>query len=87
MLIGPNAPLALERTRHTHMEDVYDFYKPTPTSEYPRVDGHLSNACYLRAVDMCYDGYARKFQQHNGLLLSLHLILSLFLMRQNISEF
>jgi len=55
MLIGPNAPLVLEPgLRASHMEHVYDFYKPDFGSEYPTVDGKLSNACYLRAVDSCY---------------------------------
>ena len=36
MLIGPNAPLVMERKfTGTHMEHVYDFYKPKLASEYP----------------------------------------------------
>ena len=66
MLIGPDAPLVVEPHRGTHMEDVYDFYKPTMVSEYPRVDGHLSNACYLRALDGCYQRYAAKFEAAHG---------------------
>ena len=63
MLIGPNAPVKIDRgLRWSHFEDVYDFYKPTLDSEYPRVDGHLSNACYLRAIDECYRGYARRWE-------------------------
>ncbi|XP_033637166.1 hydroxymethylglutaryl-CoA synthase 1-like [Asterias rubens] len=61
MLVGPNAPLVLERgLRHTHMEHVYDFYKPDMASEYPRVDGKLSIQCYLGALDKCYQGYCVK---------------------------
>jgi hydroxymethylglutaryl-CoA synthase len=64
MLIGPNAPLVLEsRLRSTHMEDVYDFYKPKMESEYPIVDGKLSNSCYLRSIDVCFDRFASKFEQ------------------------
>jgi hydroxymethylglutaryl-CoA synthase len=67
MLIGPNAPLAIEPgLRSTHMEDVWDFYKPTMVSEYPRVDGHLSNMCYFRSIDNCYGRYASKFEQKFG---------------------
>jgi len=66
MLIGPDAPIVIEAPRSTYMEDVYDFYKPTMVSEYPRVDGHLSNACYLRALDRCYNGYATKFEKKYG---------------------
>eukprot|EP01121_Diplochlamys_sp_Union-15-3_P013148 TRINITY_DN4045_c0_g1_i1.p1 TRINITY_DN4045_c0_g1~~TRINITY_DN4045_c0_g1_i1.p1 ORF type:complete len:471 (-),score=68.09 TRINITY_DN4045_c0_g1_i1:119-1480(-) len=67
ILVGPDAPLALEPTlRATHMENVYDFYKPAPTSEYPVVDGKLSIECYLRAVDNCYDRFGKKYQQKTG---------------------
>ena len=43
MLIGPDAPLPISAKRHTHVEHAYDFYKPNLESEYPAVDGHLSN--------------------------------------------
>ena len=68
MLIGPNAPIVFERgLRHSHMENVWDFYKPNKDVEYPTVDGQLSNACYLRALDFCYRGYAAKYaKQNNG---------------------
>uniref|UniRef100_A0A2K5DM69 Hydroxymethylglutaryl-CoA synthase n=1 Tax=Aotus nancymaae TaxID=37293 RepID=A0A2K5DM69_AOTNA len=63
MLIGPKAPLALEQgLRGTHMENVYDFYKPNLASEYPVVDGKLSIQCYLRALDRCYTSYRQKIQ-------------------------
>ncbi|XP_076975839.1 hydroxymethylglutaryl-CoA synthase, mitochondrial [Tamandua tetradactyla] len=63
MLIGPKAPLALERgLRGTHMENVYDFYKPDLASEYPMVDGKLSIQCYFRALDRCYAFYRQKIQ-------------------------
>ncbi|CAD5122931.1 DgyrCDS11327 [Dimorphilus gyrociliatus] len=61
-LLGPNAPLILERgTRSTHMQHAYDFYKPNMTSEYPLVDGKLSAACYLVALDKCYKLYKKKY--------------------------
>nr|XP_036877218.1 hydroxymethylglutaryl-CoA synthase, mitochondrial [Manis javanica] len=64
MLVGPKAPLALERgLRGTHMENVYDFYKPDVASEYPIVDGKLSMQCYLRALDRCYTLYREKIQK------------------------
>eukprot|EP00730_Choanoeca_flexa_P019937 TRINITY_DN9750_c0_g1_i1.p1 TRINITY_DN9750_c0_g1~~TRINITY_DN9750_c0_g1_i1.p1 ORF type:complete len:505 (+),score=110.52 TRINITY_DN9750_c0_g1_i1:166-1680(+) len=67
MLIGPEAPLVLEpRLRATHMENVWDFYKPTMVSEYPRVDGHLSNECYLRALDLCYQRFSDKYYAKTG---------------------
>lgn len=68
LLIGPDAPLPLERgLRSTHMEDAYDFYKPNLESEYPVVDGKLSNSLYLRALDSCYRQFSRRFHaQRSG---------------------
>lgn len=64
MLIGPDAPLVLERgLRATYMANVYDFYKPDLTSEYPVVDGPLSIRCYLTALDNCYESYGRRAGQ------------------------
>lgn len=42
------------------MMDVYDFYKPAH-SEYPVVDGKLSQWAYLTSVDHCYERYKKKF--------------------------
>ena len=62
LLLGPNAPLVLDRgVRATHMEHAWDFYKPNPSSPYPLVDGRFSNACYLRALDRCYERWSGKF--------------------------
>ena len=36
--------------------------KPNSKSEYPEVDGHLSNACYLKALDKCYTRYLEKLE-------------------------
>jgi len=61
MLIGPHAPLVLDRgVRATHMQHVYDFYKPEMSSEYPVVDAKLSIQCYLSALDNCYAKYKTK---------------------------
>jgi len=66
-LIGPNAPLTLERgIRGSHMEHAWDFYKPNLESEYPLVDGKLSVNCYLRALDNCYGLYRDRFKAVNG---------------------
>lgn len=66
MLIGPNAPLIMERgTRSTHMQHAYDFYKPNMMSEYPTVDGKLSIKCYLSALDHCYDLFKQKANAKN----------------------
>ncbi|KAJ1693182.1 hypothetical protein LUZ63_009880 [Rhynchospora breviuscula] len=67
MLIGPNAPIAFEsKYRASHMAHVYDFYKPKLASEYPVVDGKLSQTCYLTAVDKCYRRLCEKFEKFEG---------------------
>lgn len=64
MLIGPNAPLVLDRgLRASYMQHAYDFYKPDLSSEYPTVDGKLSIQCYLNALDHCYQLYRKKFEK------------------------
>ncbi|CAM9856572.1 unnamed protein product, partial [Chrysoparadoxa australica] len=67
VLIGPNAPLPLNmKTRATHACDVWDFYKPNMDSEYPAVDGALSQTCYLAALDDCYNRLAGKSLPREG---------------------
>lgn len=67
MLIGKDAPLAIERgARASHMEHAYDFYKPNLLSPFPVVDGKFSQSCYIRAVDLCYRRYAERFQRIYG---------------------
>lgn len=72
MLIGRNAPLAIDlATRSTHATDVWDFFKPNMDSEYPEVNGALSQTCYLRALDDCYTRFVRKQQRIRGLARSV----------------
>ncbi|KAJ3373484.1 hypothetical protein HDU91_006885 [Kappamyces sp. JEL0680] len=67
ILLGRNAPLVFDQgLRATHVEHVYDFYKPDLHSEYPEVDGPLSNKCYTKAVDVCYQRYIEKLSALNG---------------------
>lgn len=67
MLIGPNAPIAFEsKLRASHMAHAYDFYKPDLASEYPVVDGKLSQTCYLMALDACYKGFCQKYEKQEG---------------------
>ncbi|KAM3147390.1 hypothetical protein pb186bvf_000641 [Paramecium bursaria] len=62
MLISPNATFVLEKNRSTHIADMYDFYKPIMSSEYPTVDGQLSITSYLDSIDKCYEGLNKKEQ-------------------------
>ncbi|KAK7252640.1 hypothetical protein RIF29_36730 [Crotalaria pallida] len=72
MLIGPDAPIAFEsKLRGSHMSHVYDFYKPNLASEYPVVDGKLSQTCYLMAVDSCYKQFSHKYEKLKGKQFSL----------------
>ncbi|KXJ16686.1 hydroxymethylglutaryl-CoA synthase 1 [Exaiptasia diaphana] len=73
MLIGPNAPIAVERgLRAVHMQHAYDFYKPNMSSEYPVVDGKLSIKCYFTAIDHCYSRYKDKLNKKEGKISSLN---------------
>ncbi|KAL7694134.1 putative hydroxymethylglutaryl-CoA synthase, beta-ketoacyl synthase, thiolase [Plasmopara halstedii] len=61
MLIGADAPIILDcRSKVTHTTNVWDFFKSNVTSEYPTVDGKLSNECYLHALDECYQLFCKK---------------------------
>eukprot|EP00249_Psilotum_nudum_P009176 c21757_g1_i1 orf=393-1796(+) len=72
MLIGPDAPIVLERKYSgTHMAHAYDFYKPNLASEYPVVDGKLSQTCYLMGLDSCYRRFCKKFEKGEGRSFSL----------------
>ena len=67
MLIGRNAPLAIDlRTRVTHATHVWDFFKPNMDSEYPEVDGALSQTCYLKALDDCFTRFVAKCKAIHG---------------------
>ena len=75
LLIGPNAPLVFDRgVRATHMEHTWDFYKPNVHSPYPLVDGRFSNSCYLRALDMCYERWADKYEKKYGVRLGVEAV-------------
>lgn len=66
ILIGPDAPFAIEPgVRSSHTLNIYDFYKPLH-SEYPLVDGRLSQWAYLSSVDSCYKRYKAKYQLKHG---------------------
>ncbi|KAA3460171.1 hydroxymethylglutaryl-CoA synthase-like [Gossypium australe] len=72
MLIGPDAPIAFEsKFRGSHMSHAYDFYKPNLASEYPVVDGKLSQTCYLVALDTCYKYFCHKYEKLEGKQFSL----------------
>ncbi len=61
MLIGRDAPLQIDvRTRTTHATHVWDFFKPNMDSEYPSVNGALSQTCFLTALDDCYTRFVKK---------------------------
>jgi hydroxymethylglutaryl-CoA synthase len=55
MLVGPDAPLDLERgLAGAWMSDEWDFYKPAGCGLWPVVDGARSVAAYLKGLDACW---------------------------------
>lgn len=66
MLIGPDATLVLDPVRSTHMENVYDFYKPNLSSPFPVVDGQFSNLCYLHSLEVCFSRLLEKSKARYG---------------------
>jgi len=66
LLIGRDAPLAFvdPRERATHAANVWDFFKPDHTVEYPTVDGALSQTCYYRALEDVYNRFADKIDNN-----------------------
>jgi len=68
VLVGRNAPLALvdPREKATHASNVYDFFKPDHSVEYPVVDGALSQVCYYRALEDCYTKFCDRVDRLNG---------------------
>jgi hydroxymethylglutaryl-CoA synthase len=65
LLVGPDAPLALERGLcATHFTDATDFFKPSGL--FPVVDGPLSVASFLQALDATYDRFGAKFAARHG---------------------
>jgi len=67
VLVGRDAPLAFDpRERVMHATHCWDFYKPDGSSEYPTVDGALSQVCYYQALDDCYTRFADKMEKLSG---------------------
>lgn len=48
------------------MANVYDFYKPHLSSEYPEVDGPLTQTCYPSALEHSYDHFRAKEARRIG---------------------
>jgi hydroxymethylglutaryl-CoA synthase len=64
VLVGRNAPLCYNaKHKATHASNVYDFYKPNPATEYPTVDGALSQTCYYQALEDCYTRFCQKMER------------------------
>jgi hydroxymethylglutaryl-CoA synthase len=61
VLVGRDAPLVFNpRERATHAANVWDFFKPDHTVEYPTVDGKLSQVCYYQALEDVYTRFCDK---------------------------
>ncbi len=61
MLVGTDAPIVVDTSlKATHASNVWDFFKPNMSSEYPVVDGKHSQTCYYQALDGCYERVIEK---------------------------
>eukprot|EP00486_Rosalina_sp_Unknown_P000451 CAMPEP_0201564922 /NCGR_PEP_ID=MMETSP0190_2-20130828/3656_1 /ASSEMBLY_ACC=CAM_ASM_000263 /TAXON_ID=37353 /ORGANISM="Rosalina sp." /LENGTH=268 /DNA_ID=CAMNT_0047981769 /DNA_START=81 /DNA_END=884 /DNA_ORIENTATION=- len=60
LLIGKDGCIDLNPLRASYKAHEYDFYKPNLNSPFPVVNGHVSNECYMRALDACFNGYKQK---------------------------
>ena len=65
VVVGRDAPIAFSdpRLKATHSSNVWDFYKPDHTVEYPTVNGALSQVCYYRALEGCYSRFLDKIEK------------------------
>lgn len=72
ILLGPNAPIEVETTRASYVNNTYDFYKPDPTKEYPTVDGGLSIDVYFKALEYAMETLFKKYQNVDGQTNSLN---------------
>lgn len=60
-LVGRDAPLVFNpQERATHATNVWDFFKPDHSVEYPTVDGALSQTCYYQALEDVYFRFSKK---------------------------
>lgn len=67
VLVGRDAPLSFNPLeRATHASNVWDFYKPDHTVEYPTVDGAESQVCYYRAIEDVYERLVRNMKKTRG---------------------
>lgn len=57
---GCNAPIKLEKKFGHFASHVYDFYKPDPMTEYPKVDGPLSVSAYIQSALNAYADWNKK---------------------------
>jgi hydroxymethylglutaryl-CoA synthase len=66
VLVGRDAPLSFDpKERATHAANVWDFFKPDHTVEYPTVDGKLSQVCYYQALEDVYSRFCDKLAANN----------------------
>ena len=64
VLVGRDAPLKFDpKEKATYAANVWDFFKPDHTVEYPTVDGALSQTCYYQALEGCYNSLLDKIEK------------------------
>mmetsp|Transcript_5620 Transcript_5620/g.13227 ORF Transcript_5620/g.13227 Transcript_5620/m.13227 type:complete len:967 (+) Transcript_5620:434-3334(+) len=66
-LIGRDAPLVFDpKEKATYAANVWDFFKPDHSVEYPTVDGKLSQDCYYQALEAVYTKFCEKLCKNNA---------------------
>ena len=63
ILLGPSPLVVIEPLRASCFSDVYDFYKPDLSSEFPIVDGKLSTDVYINSLTESVELLKRKYEE------------------------
>jgi hydroxymethylglutaryl-CoA synthase len=66
VLVGRDAVLEFTPgEKATHAANVWDFFKPDHTVEYPTVNGQLSQVCYYQALEDVYERFCDILDRRN----------------------
>lgn len=72
LLVGRNAPIVVNmKTRATFCKNSWDFFKPCLESEYPIVNGSLSQEVYLCSLENCYSLFKKKTKLYESQKISV----------------
>ena len=62
ILIGRDVPISFSNPnkKDTRAANIWDYFKPDNTVEYPTIDRSLSQMCYYKAIEDDYSRFANK---------------------------